>query len=222
MNEYYLLFSRSYPLLLKGTLMTAKVFFFSAILSFSLGLIFGVFSCNRLRMSWISFLIEIVTFILRAVPFALQLLIVYFVFPDILGVNLEPLLASIIALGLCSSGYVMQIIRSGINSIEDSQWEAAFSLGYSKSQSFFRIVLPQVWRKILPSCTNELESLLKSTAIVSSIGLLELTRMGMNLVSREMQPIPIYLTVAFFYLCMSSVFTFFTRSLERRITYVKY
>ena len=221
MNEYYLLLSRSYPLLLKGALMTMQVLFFSALLSFSLGLVFGFFSCNRLKIRGVSSLIEGVTFVLRAVPSAVQLSIVYFVLPDLLGYNLEPFSASILALGLCSSGYVCQIVRAGINSIAKEQWEAAFSLGYSTFQSFIYIILPQVWRNILPSCSNEVESLLKSTAIVSSIGMLELTRMGMNVVSREMQPVPIYLIVAFFYLCMSGVFTLFTRNLERKMAYVK-
>ncbi len=217
MNEYFLLFSRSAPLLFKGALMTIQVLFFSAMISAVLGLLLGVFSCNRLRIKGLSSGIEGVTFVLRAVPFVVQLLIVYFVLPDVFGFNLEPFLASIIALGVCSSGYVTQIVRAGINSIPVSQWEAAFSLGYPTSRSFLHIILPQVWRNILPSCSNEIDSLLKSTAMISSIGMLELTRMGMNLVSREMQPVPIYLTVALFYLGMSAIFNLVTRNLERRL-----
>lgn len=221
MNEYYLLLLKSCPLLFKGALMTLQVLFCSSLISFVTGLSFGFFSCNRLRVPVLSSCIEAMTFILRAVPFVVQLLIVYFVVPDILGMNIEAFPASIFALGMCSSGYVAQIVRAGINSIPASQWEAAYSLGYSTFQSFRYIILPQVWRNILPACSNEIDSLLKSTAIVSSIGMLELTRMGMNIVSREMQPIPIYLIVAFFYLCMSATFNFFTRTLERKIAYVK-
>ncbi len=201
--------------------MTLEVLFCSALISFALGLIFGIFSCNRLRIRGLSSLIEAMTFVLRAVPFVVQLLIVYFVLPDVFGVSIEAFPASILALGLCSSGYLAQIVRAGINSISEAQWEAAYSLGYSTFQSFLYIILPQVWRNILPACSNEIDSLLKSTAIASSIGMLELTRMGMNIVSREMQPVPIYLIVAFFYLCMSAIFNFFTRNLERRLAYVK-
>src|SRR3990167_4933968 len=211
MNEYYLLLIRSCPLLLKGTLMTLQVLFYSAIISFALGLCFGIFSCNRLRIPGLSFFIETITFVLRAVPFVVQLLIVYFVLPDMFGISIEAFPASILALGMCSSGYLAQIIRAGINSIPASQWEAANSLGYSVFQSLLHIIFPQVWRNILPACSNEVDSLLKSTAIISSIGMLELTRMGMNIVSREMQPVPIYLIVAFFYLCMSAIFNFVTR-----------
>ncbi len=215
------LFIRSLPLLLKGLEMTLHVLFFAASLSFTLGLLFGIFSSRRLKVPVITPLIEGMTFVLRAVPFYVQLMIVYFVLPDLLGFNLDPFPASVLALGLCSSGYVAQIVRAGINSIPVSQWEAAFALGYSMPQSLRSIILPQMVRNVLPAFNNEFDSLLKSTSIVSSIGLLELTRAGMNLVSREMEPVPIYLMVALFYLCLSAIVNMTTRTLERKITYVK-
>jgi His/Glu/Gln/Arg/opine family amino acid ABC transporter permease subunit len=214
------LLSRSYPLLLKGTLMTLQVMMGAASISFSLGLVMGILSCERLKIRGVSSIIEGISFVYRAVPFYVQLLIVYFVLPDLLGFNLEPFPASVIALGMCSAGYVAQIVRGGINSIPAAQWEAAFSLGYDTQQSLRHIILPQMVRNVLPSFNNELDSLLKSTAMVSSIGMLELTRMGMNLVSREMEPVPIYLTVAFFYLCMSALLNLISRNLEKR--YVKH
>jgi His/Glu/Gln/Arg/opine family amino acid ABC transporter permease subunit len=211
------LLSRSYPLLLKGTLMTIQVMLGAASISFSLGLIMGILSCNRLRVPIISSMVEGISFVYRAVPFYVQLLIVYFVLPDLFGFNLEPFSASVIALGMCSAGYVAQIVRGGINAIPAPQWEAAFSLGYDTQQSLRHIILPQMLRNVLPAFNNELDSLLKSTAMASSIGMLELTRMGMNLVSREMEPVPIYLTVAFFYLCMSALLNLITRNLEKKI-----
>ncbi|MDE3056024.1 MAG: amino acid ABC transporter permease [Verrucomicrobiota bacterium] len=201
--------------------MTLKVFFSAASLSFTLGLCFGIFSCHRLKVPIVSAVIEWITFVYRAVPFYVQLLIVYFVLPDLLGFNLDPFAASVISLGVCSSGYVAQTVRAGINSVPVAQWEAAFVLGYSKFQSLFYIILPQMIRNVLPAFNNELDSLLKSTAIVSSIGVVELTRAGMNLVSREMEPVPIYLMVAFFYLCFSAILNAATRILERKIAYVK-
>ncbi|MBI5346786.1 MAG: amino acid ABC transporter permease [Chlamydiae bacterium] len=200
--------------------MTFQVLLLSASLSFTLGTAFGILSCSRLKIAILSSTIEGVTFVLRAVPFFVQLLIVYFVLPDLFGINLNPFPAAVISLGVCSSGYVAQIIRGGINAVPITQWESAFSLGYSSFSSLIYIILPQTFRQILPMLNNELDALLKSTAIASSIGMLELTRMGMNLVSREMQPVPIYLSVAFFYLCMSAVLNLLSRTLERKITYV--
>jgi His/Glu/Gln/Arg/opine family amino acid ABC transporter permease subunit len=221
MDNNFDLFSRSFPLLIKGVQMTVGVLASAAALSFCLGLFLGIFSSRRLKLPVATPIIEGVTFVYRAVPFYVQLLIVYFVFPGLLGFNLEPFPASVIALGMCSSGYVAQIVRAGINAIPEAQWEAAFALSYGKFQTLRYIILPQMWRNVLPAFNNELDSLLKSTAIVSSIGLLELTRAGMNVVSREMEPIPIYLMVAFLYLCLSAVLNLMTRSLERRFAYVK-
>ncbi len=220
MEPYANLFFRSLPLLVQGVQMTLKVLLSAACLSFVLGLFFGVLSCRRLRIPILTPVIEGITFVFRAVPFYVQLMIVYFVLPDLLGFNFAPFPASVLALGLCSSGYIAQIVRSGINAISASQWEAAFTLGYSKLQSLRFIILPQMVRHTLPAFNNELDSLLKSTAMVSSIGLLELTRVGMNLVSREMEPVPIYLTVALFYLCLSGGLNICSRVVERRI-YVK-
>ena len=149
------------------------------------------------------------------------LMIVYFVLPDLIGCNFDPFAASVLALGISSSGYMTQIIRGGLNAIPMCQWEGAHILGYTTLQSLRSIILPQVFREVLPAINNEVESLLKSTVIVSSIGLLELTRMGMNIVSREMDPVPIYLMVALFYLGLSSLITCIARSLEKRLRYVK-
>lgn len=219
MDSYFELFIKSFPLLMKGTWMTIKVLIFAALLSNLCGLFFGFFSCNRIKIPIFSWLIEALCFVLRAVPFYVQLLIVYFVLPDLCGFSLEPFPAAVFSLGICSSGYVAQIIRGGINAIPESHWEAAFILGYTKWQSFRYAILPQVLRNVLPSLSNELDALLKSTAVVSSIGMLELTRVGMNIVSREMQPVAIYLTIAFFYLCISSFLNLFTRTIEKRIRY---
>lgn len=215
------LITQSLPLLCQGALMTVQVLLFSFSISFIAGSCFGILTCRRLRIPILSPLIETLTFVFRAVPFFVQLLIVYFVIPDLLGFNLDAFPASVISLGMCSSGYVAQIVRSGINSIPASQWETASSLGYTTYQTLRYIIFPQAFLNILPPLNNELDALLKSTAIVSSIGMLELTRMGMNIVSREMQPVPIYLTVALFYLLMSALLNLLTRTLEKRLSYVK-
>jgi len=220
-NHYFSLLARSLPLLLQGVGMTVQILISAASLSLTLGSLFGVISCKQLKLPFFSKMIEMVTFILRAIPFLIQLILVYYVLPDLLGIHLDPFPASVIALGLSSSGYVAQIVRGGLNSIPLAQWESAFALGLNLSQSLRFILLPQLGRNILPMLNNELDALLKSTSIVSSIGLLELTRMGMNIVSREMHPIAVYLTVAFFYVCMSALLNLFTKTIENRLIYVK-
>ncbi|MDR3623909.1 MAG: amino acid ABC transporter permease [Chlamydiales bacterium] len=212
---------KSLPLLLKGVQMTLQVFFATLCLSTLLGILFGTILSTRCRIRWLSSPIKVITFFLRAVPFYVQLLIVYFVLPDLLGINLDGFVASVIALGFCSSGYVAQTVRGGLNTIESGQWEASFTLGFSKIQTLRYIIFPQVFRNIIPALTNELESLLKSTSILSSIGMLELTRAGMNIISREMEPLTIYILVALFYAAISLILNMLSRHIEKRLAYTK-
>ena len=159
-------------------------------------------------------------FVFRAIPFFVWLLLVYFVVPDLLNCSIHSFTAAILALGLCSSGYISQIVRAGMNSIPISQWEICYILGYNLKQTLCFVILPQMKKNVLPAFTNELDSLVKSTATISSIGLLELTRVGMNIVSRELKPIPIYLTVAFFYLLISALMNYIMKKIERKYYYV--
>lgn len=217
----YALLVQYFPLFLKGILTTIEILVCCAGISLSFGLCFGILTCERLKTPFFSSILEMVTFILRAVPFYVQLLIVYFVFPELFHLNLDAFTASVIGLGFCSAGYTTQIVRCGINSIAVSQWEAALVLGYNRVQTLCHIILPQMFRNVLPAFNNELEALLKSTAVLSSIGLLELTRVGMNIISREMQPLPVYGIVALFYVLLSLILGTFTRRLEKKMLYVK-
>jgi len=207
------------PLLLQGACLTIKIAFCSALVSLALGILFGICTANRLKTFPLSQCIECTAFVLRAVPFYVQLIIVYFVVPDLIGINLDEQIASIAGLGLCSSGYVTQIVRQSLNAISIEQWYAAKTLGYSTAKTLRYILLPQVYHKSLPALTNELDSLLKSTAILSSIGLLELTRVGMNIVSREMEPLVIYLAVAGIYLILSGAVNLISKYLEKQVRY---
>lgn len=216
MTNYLNLISIWMPLFLKGAAMTLKIAFFSASLSLSLGIVFGLLTNRQLRIPFLSKCIECLTFILRAVPFYVQLLIAYFVLPSLMNLQLSAFTASWLALGICSSGFMSQIIRGGLNAIDISQWEAAYALGYSPIQAFRFIIFPQVLNKVLPMLNNELENLIKSTSITASIGLLELTRVGMNLMSTHLKPLEVYLSIALFYLMFSLVINLCFRFFERR------
>ncbi len=196
--------NRYVPLFASGLFMTLFIWMCAALISCGIGLLLGIASSNRMRFIWISRCIYGYVFILRAIPAYVQVLIVYFVLPEILSINLSAPLAAIIALGFCSSAYTAEIIRSGINAIPAGQWEAAQVTGFNRLQTLQFIVLPQVMTIIVPMLANELESLLKSTAIVSTIGVVELTRTGSNIIARYFNPIPIYLAVACLYVLLSA------------------
>lgn len=218
MGHAMTLLCKYWPLLLQGAQMTLAILAASCVISFVLGTLFGILLSNRLKIKGVSQCIEVITFVYRGVPFFIQLLIVYFVLPDLIGCNLDPLTASVIALGGCSSGYVATAVRSGLNAVPQAQWESTTVLGFKRITALRHIILPQALRLIVPNLCNELDAMLKSTSIASGIGLLELTRASMNLVSREMEPVPIYLMAALFYLFFSLCINLGMRLLERRVS----
>jgi ABC-type amino acid transport system permease subunit len=140
---------------------------------------------------------------MRSIPLYVQLLYVYFVIPAVVGVNLPPWSAALIAIVLCVTAYCAEVIRGGINAISHYQWEAASVLGYTNGQTMRYIILPQVVRHVLPSLINLSEELIKSTAIVSVVGVMDITRTGMNIIARTMNPELVYSLIALMYLMVS-------------------
>lgn len=217
MNSLVTFINQNGPLLLQGAVMTIQLFFFSASISFLGGIILGIMQSNRMWIPFLSSLVASITFVLRAVPFYVQLLIVYFVLPAAFGISLSAYWAGIIALGVCSGSYTGNIVRAGINAIPIGQWEACYVLGFSKIAMLRFVILPQMLRTMLPALMNELESILKSTSIIASIGVLELTRMGMNIVSREMKPIPIYCAIAIVYVIFSACINIIAKLIDKKM-----
>lgn len=192
-------------LLLKGALVTLASWLCAGTLSLLLGTVLGVFSCRRLVARRWRALFWLYTFVAKGIPAYVQILIAYFVIPAFFGIQIPGIYAALGALIFCSSGYVTEIVRAGINSIDQGQWDACLVLGYPMPATLSRVILPQVFKNILPSLFGELEQLLKSTALLATIGITELTRTGMNIISRELNPIAVYLTVALIYLLCSAV-----------------
>lgn len=218
MNEAILTIMRAFPLLWQGALMTLKLWISAGIISFMIGIICGVVRAKRLRSRIVSPLIDAVAFLFRGIPFYVQLLIAYFVVPELLGgVNISPFIASTVSLGLCSAAYTSQIVKTGLDAIPLGEWEIAHVLGYSKIQALWYLMLPRAIAFITPALRGECDQLLKSTSIISTIGVLELTNAARNIVERDLQPLPIYAAVAIIYLLISVLFNFFvSRCFERR------
>lgn len=219
-NESITIVLASIPLLMRGALMTGALWLSSAVMSVVLGGVWGFLMCDNITVPIFSRVVTSLTFILRAVPFYVQLLLVYFGLPALLGIPLSAMAAGILSLGICSGAYVANIVRTGINAISPGQWQACYVLGYSKRATLVYCIIPQMVRIVFPALINEGESLLKSTALISSIGVLELTRAGMNVVSRYMNPLSMYGAVALFYLFFSLVLLLCGRWAQRRMNYV--
>ncbi|WP_378942367.1 amino acid ABC transporter permease [Mesorhizobium sp. ANAO-SY3R2] len=152
---------------------------------------------------------------IRGTPALIQIFIVYFGLPQ-LGIRLSPFTAGVLALGVNSGAYVAEIIRSGLSAIPRGQTESSLALGFSPAQTMRTIILPQVFRIILPSLTNEAISILKNTSLLSTITVIELTLYAQTLISATFRPFDFYIAVAVIYLVLTSVLTQLASWLERR------
>ncbi len=203
------------PLLSRGLVITIGVWALSALISTTIGIIFGVVSKLPTMIGQICAPpILCFVFLWRAVPLYVQLLIAYFVLPDLLGINLSPIAASIISLSLCSSAYVTTIVRSGISSIPNGQWDAAACAGLNNIQTMRYIIFPQAIRVIAPIMVNEYESLIKSTALLSVLGVPELTKIGKNIIAHYLNPIPVWGIIVLIYLLLSGCLMLLSRMLD--------
>lgn len=152
---------------------------------------------------------------IRGTPALIQIFIVYFGLPQ-LGIRLSPLTAGVLALGINSGAYVAEIIRSGLSAIPRGQTESSLALGFSPAQTMRTIILPQVFRIIIPSMTNEAISILKNTSLLSTITVVELTLYAQTLISATFRPFDFYIAVAVIYLALTSVLTRLAAWLEHR------
>ena len=139
--------------------------------------------------------------------------------PAAIGINFSPFVVGIITLGLNSVAYVTEIIRGGINVIDQGQWDASYVLGLSQFQTIKAVIMPQVFKIVLLPITCESIALLKETSIVSIIGLCELTRIGMNISARTLDPISSYVIIALIYLFMTTTISYVAKYIEWRFYY---
>ncbi|MET2829804.1 amino acid ABC transporter permease [Mesorhizobium shangrilense] len=152
---------------------------------------------------------------IRGTPALIQIFIVYFGLPQ-LGIRLSPFTAGVLALGVNSGSYVAEIIRSGLSAIPRGQMESSLAMGFSPAQTMRTIILPQVFRIILPALTNEAISILKNTSLLSTITVVELTLYAQTLISATFRPFDFYIAVAVIYLVLTSMLTQLASWLERR------
>ena len=214
MNFDFDLVTRSFPLLLLGAGVTIQI----TALSVGFGLVIGVFmGMARLSKLWVirSFAAVYVDFI-RGTPLLVQIFLIYFALPIIIGQRIDPFVAAITACSVNSGAYVAEIFRGGIQSIDKGQMEAGRSLGMTWWQTMRFIVLPQAFKRVIPPLGNEFIAMLKDSSLVSVIGFEELTRRGQLIIARTYGSFEIWLTVAFIYLVMTLSISRLVAYLERR------
>lgn len=207
------LFLSSLPSLAQGAVTTAKLTLLSVTIGLALGIAFGLarVSGNAL-LRWFA-VAYVTTF--RGIPLLVTLLFLYYGLPSV-NISLTAFSVAVIALSLTNGAYVTEIVRSGIQSIDPGQMRAARSLGMSYALAMRRIILPQAIRRVLPPITNESITLLKNTALVSTIALTDLLRAGIEIMSWKANTFSPFAGVALFYLAMTLPMQALNTHLERR------
>ena len=203
----------------EGLLVSLEIFTITLLFSLPLGLLvaFGRMHKNPL----ISGLIKIYISFMRGTPLMLQLFMVYYGPYYLFKISLHPgyrMTAVYIGFILNYAAYFAEIYRSGIQSMDRGQYEAAEILGYSKSQCFFRIILPQVWKKILPSITNEVISLVKDTSLAFSISVMEMFTQAKALSSSQSSMFPLIMAGVLYYI-FNFVVAFIMEQMEKKMAY---
>jgi polar amino acid transport system permease protein len=151
----------------------------------------------------------------RNTPLLIQLFFLYFVVSPILDINRFN--TAVLTLSLFEGAYASEIFRAGILSIEKGQWEAGFSSGLKTARVYRHIILPQAFRRILPPLTSQAVSLIKDSALVSTIAIYDLTMQGQSIVSETFLTFEIWFTVAIIYLCVALAVSGLARILEIRM-----
>ena len=185
----------------KGMLVTVEIFVVTLLFSLPLGLLvcFGRMSKSKVIRGIVSAYISI----MRGTPLMLQLMVVYFGPYFIFGIRISmsySLIAVFIAFVINYAAYFAEIYRGGIESMSVGQYEAAKILGYTKGQTFFRIIFPQVLKRILPSITNEVITLVKDTSLAFVVAVAEMFTIAKQIASAQTTMIPFVIAGIFYYI----------------------
>ena len=197
---------------------TIKITFFAVLVGILLGFLVAVVrstyeKTGKLRL--LDLLCKVYLTVIRGTPVLIQLMIIYFV---VFGsVRIDKVLVSVLAFGINSGAYVAEIFRGGIMSIDNGQFEAGRSLGFSYPQTMLYIIMPQAFKNVLPALGNEFIVLLKETSVAGYIAVQDLTKGADIIRSRTYSAFMPLMAAAVIYLVMVMIFTYFVQRLERRL-----
>ena len=202
-----------------GMWVSIQIFVVTLVFSLPLGLLvsFGRMSKNRVIQAIVKFYISV----MRGTPLMLQLMVVYFGPYYLLGIKVSNdyrLIAAFIGFVINYAAYFAEIYRSGIQSMPAGQYEASKLLGYSRAQTFVRIIFPQVIKRILPSVTNEVITLVKDTSLAFTISVLEMFAVAKAMASSQTSLIP-FVAAGLFYYVFNLVVAVGMEYIEKRMNY---
>ena len=205
---------KALPLLLKGALITFQVSIIGALLGIGVGLVLILMRMSRLKI--IDAIARIYISLIRGTPLLVQIFFIYYAMPGLMGIDLNPFVAGVLALSLNSGAFVTEILRAGISAIPRGQMEAGQALGLKRKVIWGRIILPQVFAVILPPLTNEFTMLVKASPLLSVITVVELTRTAQQIMMESFRPVEVMVAAATFYFMICFMLSTLTRRLEKR------
>ena len=203
------------PQVIVGLKSTLEIFTLTLALSIPLGIIVALGRLSKIKI--INKITSFYVLIMRGTPLLLQIVFIFFGLPN-LNIVIDRFPAAIIAFTLNYGAYFGEIFRAGISSVDVGQNEAAQVLGLSKTDTFFRIILPQAFKTVLPPVANEIVTLVKDTALVYVIGLDELLRVGKIACNRDSSLLQL-LIIGLVYLILIGIFTKLLDKLEKKYQY---
>lgn len=217
-------------ILLEYLVPTLKIFGFTLLFSIPLGLVVAMLKMCRFKpVSWLT---NLYILIMRGTPLMLQIIVVYYAVPYIQMANADLFTfidikdenymfgAVLVAFVLNYAAYFAEIFRGGIESISKGQYEAAAALGMTKAQTFFRIILPQVIKRIVPASSNEVITLVKDTSLANVVAYAEITLKAKQQMQLYASLIPLFIA-GVFYFAMATILTALFSFIEKKLSYYR-
>ncbi len=215
MNLDFPAIAPSIPFILQGIPVTLKIVGLSALIGFILAVILALLKISRIKpLMWLA---DAYTSIFRGTPLILQLLIIYYGAPQILGFEIDPYPAAVATFALNSGAYISEVIRAGIMAIDKGQREAAMALGVPYSKMMKDIIFPQAIKNILPALMNEFITLTKESAIVTIIGVQDIMRSSYIVGGQTYRYFEPILIAGLIYYVMVIILTLLGKLVERRM-----
>ena len=202
------------PRLLEGATVTIQVTAVGFVLSLTLATAITV-AKTTLRWWPLDAVVAVYVSFIRGTPILVQIFLVYYVLP-LVGIDIGPIAAGILAITLNSAAYVTEILRGGLAAVPKGQFEAARSLGIPTLPLWAKVVLPQVFITTIPPLVNEFTQVLKSTALLATITVVELMRVSQQIFSRNYHPVEVLLGAFLLYFLMCFAVSRMAGLLERR------
>lgn len=215
MNLDFSAITPSIPYILKGLEVTLKIVAASAVVGFILGTLLALCKIARIRV--LNIAADIYTSIFRGTPLVLQLMIIYFGVPQMIGYEIPAFLAAVLAFSLNSGAYMSEVIRAGIQAVDKGQTEAAMALGIPYSKMMRNIIFPQALKNILPALVNEFATLTKESAVVTVIGATDLMRRAYIVGGETFKYLEPLLFVGLIYYILVIILTLIGKAIEGRM-----